>query len=72
MSELEISLVRVTALVNRSDVARISEPHAEMSTAGVIIAERTEIASGKLVMCSARTVVEKLAESWLPRKLLYQ
>jgi hypothetical protein len=28
----------------------MSDPHAEMSTAGVIIAERTEIASGKLVI----------------------
>jgi hypothetical protein len=31
-------------------VARMSDPHAEMSTAGVIIADRTEIASGKFVM----------------------
>ena len=47
MSALETSRVRVTALLRRSDVARISEPHAEISTAGVIIAERTEIALGK-------------------------
>jgi hypothetical protein len=40
----------LTALLSRSDVARISDPHAEMSTAGVIIADRTEIASGKLVI----------------------
>jgi hypothetical protein len=42
--------VRITALLSRSDVARISEPHAEMRTAGVIIAERTEVASGKVVI----------------------
>jgi hypothetical protein len=41
--------VRITALLRRSDVARISDPHAEMSTAGVIIAESTEMASGKVV-----------------------
>jgi hypothetical protein len=29
----------------------ISEPQAEINTAGVIIAERTETASGKLVIC---------------------
>jgi hypothetical protein len=38
----------MTALLNRSDVARMSDPHAEIRTAGVIIAERTEMASGKL------------------------
>jgi hypothetical protein len=48
----EISRVRATALLNRSDVARMSDPHAEMSTAGVIIADRTEVASGKLVILS--------------------
>ena len=42
--------MRATALLSLSDVARMSDPQAEMSTAGVIIAERTEIASGKLVM----------------------
>jgi hypothetical protein len=30
----------------------MSDPHAEMSTAGVIIADRTEVASGKLVILS--------------------
>jgi len=37
-------------LLSRSEVARMSDPHAEMSTAGVIIAERTDVASGKLVI----------------------
>jgi hypothetical protein len=37
-------------LVSLSDVARMSDPHAEISTAGVIIAERTEVASGMLVI----------------------
>src|SRR5437868_13833641 len=45
----EISRVRETARFNRSEVARISDPHAEMSTAGVIIADSTEIALAKLV-----------------------
>lgn len=42
--------MRITALLSLSEVARMSDPHAEMSTAGVIIADRTEIASGKFVM----------------------
>jgi hypothetical protein len=41
--------VRITALLSRSDVARIKEPQAEMRTAGVIIADRTDMASGKVV-----------------------
>src|ERR1051325_3003133 len=47
---VEISRVRETARFNRSDVARMSDPHAEMSTAGGIIAESTEIALAKLVI----------------------
>jgi hypothetical protein len=47
--------VRVTALLRRSEVARISDPQADMSTAGVIIADRTAIGSGKLftLYCNA-------------------
>jgi len=48
MRLVAISRVRTTALLRRSEVARIRDPHAEMSTAGVIIAERTEIALGKV------------------------
>ena len=44
----EISRVRVTALLSLSEVARMSEPQADISTAGVIIADRAAIGSGKL------------------------
>jgi len=67
----DTSRVRVTALLSRSEVARISEPHAEMRTAGVIIAERTESAPGKvsidrILVVSAR-VSTKLRDADLTR-----